>query len=203
MISAGAKTFFRLGFSSLVAVSMVASVMFIHWYVEGVWAQTLSGLPAHTKLLENLAAIKIKATHQRYVPISREARLLAYQHSPTLNQLSGIIDAPDNPYKMESERVLGMPGEVGAGWIWHIFNDAAAKRGIKNVIELDRFYKQANSELDAAFKAGKLSKEFVLYPLLGSDPAVWLPFIWDGLSNVFVGATQAIGPQCRLGDGLV
>lgn len=189
------KTFFRFGFSSLIATMMVFGVMSIHWYLEGVWAQTLSGLPAHTNLLARLAAIKVQAPHQRFVPISREARFLAYQNSPTLSQLRPIIEAADNPYKLESERVLGMAGEVGAGWIWHIFNDAAAKHGIKTVRELDRFYRQANAELDTAFTDGKLGKEFVLQPLLGSDSSVWLPFIRDGLSNVLVGATRAPEPQ--------
>jgi len=185
----------RAGGAGLVAAALVSGFALIHWWSAGVWTNSLAELPSHSRFLSRLAAIETGSVQQRYFPISREARMLAYAHSPALDRLRGTLEAPDNPYMKESERVLNMPGEIGAGWIWHVFNDAAARQGITKPAELDALYSRINDELDLAFASGKLRRRHVLHPLLGGDAGAWLPYLGEGLANVLVVSTHAMIPQ--------
>jgi hypothetical protein len=138
-------------------------------------------------MLSRLAAIDTHRPAIRFVPISHEALRLAYRNSPTLARFQSSVENPDNPYRRESERVLRLPGEIGAGWIWHVFNAAAPSLGIVKARDLDDTYAKVNQELDVAFAADSLHKRFVLHPILGAEPGVWLPFIPAGITHVLEG----------------
>jgi len=173
----------------LCCVAVILPVVWIHEHELGVSALSIAELPSHTGLLTRLASIDDGEPGIRFVPVRQEAIALAFRNSPTLARFEPVVDARDNPYRKESERVLALPGEIGAGWIWHIFNAAAPMVGIKTAAKLDATYRQVNAELDASFASGTLKKRFVLHPLIGATPSVWLPFLPAGIGHVLDAAT--------------
>ena len=173
-------------------VVVVLALSFAHYEADGLWTGSTADMASHTAMLKRLASIETDRPAIRFVPISHEARRLAYEASPTLARFRSAVEAPDNPYLVESQRVLGMPGEIGAGWIWHLFNAAGPVVGYRSAHDLDVAYGHVNDELDAAFAGGKLRHEFVLHPLFGSNPAVWLPYVPSGIQHVVVNMRSAI-----------
>lgn len=163
--------------SALVTVSaaataalLVFSVSAIHYFTDGVSARAYSSMSGHAELLGNLAAIDTGEKTARYVPISGAARALGYQVSPTLRKYRATIEDPGNTYQSAS-RNAGFPaGEIGAGWIWHVFNNALFNQlpGAKPA-SIEAEYSRINSELVAGFKEGTLKRRFVIHPLIGGD----------------------------------
>lgn len=151
----------------LTPILMVQSLSIAHYFATGVYTRNLSSLPSHMEFLGKLAAIDTHAQHIKSVPISFKARQLAYQASPTLKKFEKSIENPDGVYQAVS-RASGLPvGEIGAGWIWHVFSDSIFQ-GLNTggVVSLDNTYKQINKELDAAFSSDILQRRFVLHPFL-------------------------------------
>lgn len=174
----------------VITFCIMTSVSLIHWLRDGVWARSLTEMTDHTRLLSNLAAIKTKSAAQRFIPISKEARQLAYSCSPSLQRLKPVIEDPNNMYQQVSAAALGRPGEIGAGWIWHLFT-AAVSQGANTPRKIQACYRQINLELEDAFKSGKLSRQFVLQPLLGADQMVWLPHLGSSFRNVLTAMEHA------------
>lgn len=165
------------------AVSGAPSVF--HYLSNGVWTKTMASMPSHMRLLRNLAKIDSGDGAVKYVTVSKKSRELAYAVSPTLELLRGHIERPDNMYVEASHRVGGLPlGEIGVGWIWHVFNDAALSviPNPKTVKDLDEFWVNTNREIEAAFNAGRLKSRFVIHPFVKAG--VFEPFsnILDGVS---------------------
>lgn len=154
-----------------VALSLASGPAVFHGVVDGVWGSTMSQMPSHMRLLRNLASIDIRP-HERHVSVSSQARALAYAHSPTLARLRDTVERADNSYVLASQHQGGLPaGEIGNGWIWHVFNDAAIQQlpNPRTVGNLSRFWGQVNAELEAAFSEGRLQRRSVVHPLIAGD----------------------------------
>lgn len=167
-------------------VSVTPSVF--HYFSNGVWTKTIASMPSHMRLLRNLAKIDSGDCSVKYVTVTKKSRELAYAVSPTLALLRGHIERPDNMYIEASNRVGGLPlGEIGVGWIWHVFNDAALSviPNPKTVKDLDVFWVNTNREIEAAFATGRLKSRFVIHPFVASG--VFQPF-----SNILAGVSAAM-----------
>ncbi|WP_066734497.1 MULTISPECIES: hypothetical protein [Hyphomicrobiales] len=154
-----------------VALSLANSPAVFHGVVDGVWGSTMSQMPSHMRLLRNLASIDVRP-RVRYISVSSQARALAYAHSPTLAGLRDTVERADSPYVLASQHQGGLPaGEIGNGWIWHVFNDAAIQQlpNPRTVGNLSRFWDQVNAELEAAFSEGRLQRRSVVHPLIAGD----------------------------------
>lgn len=179
--------------------AIAEGVATFHWVTKDVYARTLPTLPSHMELLNNLASIDTGATPIIRVPISSAAREMAYGVSPSLRRLRTNIENPENMYQLASAR-SGLPnGEIGAGWIWHVFNDGSLRiLSQKKLKDLDSFYHSANSEIESAFENGLLKKRFVLHPLLGGSlidifiklPVELLKVYWSSFQSTTYVADQ-------------
>ncbi|MCU4121263.1 hypothetical protein [Variovorax sp. N23] len=143
-----------------------------HWAVQGVWVKTLPQLPSHMKLLSNLAAIDVGSDRTPRISVSKEARLKAYAASPSLSILKPHIEDEKNMY-MAASHAAGLPaGEIGNGWVWHVFNDAALAvlPNPRTVESLDAFWGKVNNELESAYASDALRRRFVLHPFISGGP---------------------------------
>lgn len=151
--------------------SIGGSVSTYHYVTKGVFVRTISTIPSHMDLLRNLASIDDGAPINR-VPITKAQRDAAYQASPTLKQLRDYIENPENMYQMASLQAGFPTGEIGAGWVWHVFNDAAIQKlPQKSLKNLNEYYLTINRELTSAFERGAIRKKFVIHPLLAGNTA--------------------------------
>lgn len=189
---AAARSTIRLVATMVLAYAVVSLGPKIYFQAtKGVWADSIGTLPSHMGLLQRLASIDDGEPPLKFVAVSSKARKLAYQVSPTLRTLAPTIERADNMYQRASLDVGKLPpGEIGSGWIWHVFNDAAISTmtGDRTPAHLSAFWDQANKELDAAFASGRLASRAVLHPLLG--PGILRPFatLPHGLSTAFEGS---------------
>ncbi|MGI4779702.1 MAG: hypothetical protein ACRYGA_16570 [Janthinobacterium lividum] len=150
------------------AVVMVESVNWIHLNKSGVFARTLAGLPGHTLLLRNLAEIDADETAIHYVPVSAKARGLAYKASPTLQKYMPSVEDHDSIFQRVSRETGLPPGEIGAGWIWHVFNVPVLQ--VNGVVGGELEYRRMNNELEAGFKSGLLKRKFILHSFATAPP---------------------------------
>ncbi|MCE9551580.1 MAG: hypothetical protein K8R50_11400 [Betaproteobacteria bacterium] len=168
------------------AFSVAGSVSTFHFITKGVFARTIMTLPSHMELLLKLASIETKAPSINRVPITKAQRESAYLASPTLKRLREHIEDPKNMYQIASLRAGFPVGEIGAGWVWHVFNDAAFKElPNKTLKDLNEFYFNTNLELRQSFERGILNKGFVIHPLLGGNINGLLSRLSDSSNAVY------------------
>jgi hypothetical protein len=174
-----------IGTIAVVAYGLVGAVLLMHYLTNGVAAGSLATLPGHVELLKNLARIDTQEESVRFVPISKKARGMAYDVSPALRELKLIIESPENPYQVASRQHHLPEGEIGAGWIWHVFNNAAfSKIGSQGVRGVNAYYGKINHELETAFSHGTLKKTFVVHPLFGNNLFVGVDYFPSSLLRV-------------------
>ena len=170
------------------AFSVAGSVSTFHFITKGVFARTIMTLPSHMELLLKLGSIETKAPSINRVPISKAQRESAYLASPTLRRLRERIEDPKNVYQIASLQAGFPVGEIGAGWVWHVFNDAALKElPHKTLKDLNEFYFNINLELRQSFERGILSEGFVIHPLLGGNINGLLPRFLESSVAVYRG----------------
>ena len=169
-------------------------VLLEHGRTEGVRSSTFAEIPSHLALLKRLASIDTGEPPLRFIPISHRARQLAYDASPTFERFKAPVEDPTNVHQVASVESLGKPGEIGAGWIWHVFILAGQTLGHRSPRELDATFRQVNEELDAAFASGRLTKHVVIHPLIGAL-STWAPHFPESLLAVANRAWSAVPPQ--------
>ena len=189
-----------IGTLAIAAYGLAGAVLLMHYLTNGVAAGSLATLPSHIALLKNLARIDTNEESVRFVPITKKAREMAYAESPTFRELKLIIESPDNPYQVVSSQHHLPQGEIGAGWIWHVFNNAAfSKAGNQGVQGIDASYRKINQELENAFSNGSLHQKFLIHPLLGSNLSAGMPFLASSLFSVVDKSLSAIPFQPDMG----
>lgn len=188
------------------AVGLVQGVNLIHWHKSGVFARTLPGLPGHMRMLRQLAEIETGEADIRYVPVSARARLLAYRASPTLGKYASSIEDRGSIFQTVS-REAGLPsGEIGAGWIWHVFNVAIL--GANGTVQGAQEYEKINAELTSGFDSGLLKKRFILHSFAAAPaPEIFrrLPGgVWEVAKKTFQTYPQGsdLGQEKELFDAV-
>ncbi len=178
MISGAAGALVIAGASAAV---LPATMILYNGWRYGVLTLSFVEMPGHMRLLKALARIETGERNRRFVPVSRKAREMAYAKSPTLARFAPEVENPETSFQKESLAAIGLPGEIGAGWIWHVFNSAAGPLGVAAPRDLDATYRQATREIEEGFQSAP--RRFVPHPFLGGDASAWLPYLGDGLSH--------------------
>ena len=164
----------------------------------GVMTKNFVEMPSHMRLLKTLASIETGEKNLRFVPVSKKAREIAYAYSPTLQRFRDAVESPQSSYQQASMLMIGVPGEIGAGWIWHVFNAAAPEIGLTRLVDLDRTYRQAIKEIEAGLETNHAARRFVPHPFLGGQMSVWLPFVWNGMRHA---VDCLMSPPSPMADG--
>jgi hypothetical protein len=84
-----------------------------------------------------------------FISISRIQREKAYSISPNFNELSEIIENPDNSWRDFSCNSLKICDDFSTGWVYWAIRDAAAQKGYFNsLIENQEFFRQVANEIE-------------------------------------------------------
>ena len=139
---------------------------------------------------------------KRYAPITSGTLQRAFDVSPTFAQLRPQFDGPlGEAWRTETHRRVGVPHEIGVGWIVWATRHAASAAGVFDTPEeSQRFFKKAAQEINAACDDGRLPTRFVvggfLDPLGQSGGLSGLPASLARVGARFI----ARWPRSTMGD---
>ncbi|MCB0208459.1 MAG: hypothetical protein KDJ52_04000 [Anaerolineae bacterium] len=96
--------------------------------------------------------------HRHFVPINEQARLLAYDASPSFRTLKRYLEGPARKTwtKFGCQRV-GVCDDIAGGWFtWAVKNAATAAGYYQTPATSEAFYQKMADEINAACESGKL-----------------------------------------------
>lgn len=155
----------------LVATLVSAAIYSFNYAVFHSFARSEMNAPAFQSLFHSLLRIK-PAQEKRYAPITGDALSQAFAISPTFARLQPELEgAMGENWRIETFRRVGVPNEIGAGWIvWAIRQAANARGYFTTPAKAQEFFKKSAQEINQACDDGRLQTRFVLDGFL--DPLV-------------------------------
>ena len=135
------------------------------------------------------------------VPVSKEARMRAYQVSPTFLELKDYLESENNGWRKCGN---GDSTEIKGAWFMWALRSATSEAGYhENLPKSEEFYKKIEIEINTAFKNGKLKKK---------KNISFLSFTWDNRFTLptirklktivhFVSAFQGYSPYPIISTG--
>lgn len=151
----------------------LASANFVRW---GVPVRYELGAPEYQRAMAALNRIDV-GRGPLYVTVTRRARQLAYQYSPTFAELKPFFEGASGRFlEAHTARFTGQPGEIGNGWFYWALRDAAAGAGWHTDARMaEKKYGELADELEEAFRSGKLKSYSSLSPaFLDPDLGKWI-----------------------------
>jgi hypothetical protein len=128
-----------------------------------------------------------------WVSVERESLEKAYEVSPTLATIQEALSNRVGP--RWAAATLGQTKdaeEIGGSAFFFALREAAMEEGIhKDALSAHNFYSKINSELETAFKEGKLEKRFVLTSYIDPEISDWITRLPSGLART---ASYGYGP---------
>lgn len=109
--------------------------------------------------------LRIQPTEPKgYVPITSDTLHRAFASSPTFATIQTQLEGSHGEsWRVETERRVGVPHEIGVGWIVWATRHAASAAGVFDTVEKSqRFFKKAAREINAACDEGRLPTRFVI-----------------------------------------
>jgi hypothetical protein len=169
---------------------LVVTVNYVNYRTFGDFAKSEMTAPSYLEACRALR--RIKPSHdQRFIPVSREARQLAYGVSPTFALLQPQFEGKlGQDWTLETFTSHGISGEIGAGWFHWAFRNAADRAGMhSSAAQAKRFYKRVAKEINLACDQGRLPHRPVISTF--ADPTAglglaYLPQSFHRITTLFV-----------------
>lgn len=133
------------------------------------------------------ALLRIKPSQpQRFIPVSREAREIAYSISPTFAQLKPHFEGKvGQDWEMETLSTHGIRDEIGAGWFRFALRNVAASAGIyQNPATASHFYRQTAKEINLACDQKRIPSRFIISTFLDPGAINALRFLPESLGRI-------------------
>lgn len=146
-----------------VAALAITGVYTANYFVYRSFAR--SEMTAHSFQALFHALLRIRPSEpKRYAPITTDTLHRAFNVSPAFAQLRPQFDGPlGEAWRTETYRRVGVPNEIGVGWIVWATRHAASVGGVfETPEESQRFFKNAAREINIACDDGRLPTRFVV-----------------------------------------
>jgi hypothetical protein len=173
---------------------LLLTVNYINYRTFG--AFTKSDMTAPSYLDAYRALRRIKPSHeQRFIPVSREARQLAYGVSPTFALLRPDFEGKlGQDWTYETFTSHGISGEIGAGWFHWAFRNVADRAGMhSSAARAKSFYKSVAREINRACEEGRLPHRLVLSSFADPTAALGLPYLPQSFHKITTLFVRAYG----------
>lgn len=121
--------------------------------------------------------------------VSISTRMLekAYSASPTFNELRPYLEGPvGQKWRGITSEALDARGEIGTGWFYWAFREAAANAGWHfSAPHAEQKYRAVSQELHVAFEKGTLGERHSFVPMtLDPDIQKWIPALPASLGKM-------------------
>lgn len=150
----------------------------------GLWATNELGATNYVRAFQSLQ--QIDAPSNRFIPISKAAREMAYEVSPAFAELRWFLEESDGAKwtRHEAEMFAGT-SDLYAGNVYWLLRDALQYKGYyKTAATAQAFYGRIADEIQQAFRDGRLKKRWVPVPFIDPNLSAWLPYFPASLYNV-------------------
>lgn len=104
----------------------------------------------------------------RFVPVSTEAREIAYSISPSFQELRPVLEDRSNFAFFWTKKAQGIDNEMAAGWFYWMLRDATFQAGYKTASSSDLFYNKIAAEINSAIEEKHIESRIVLFNFI--DP---------------------------------
>lgn len=162
-----------------------------NWAKTGLFMSTEISSGGYASACKALLSIKPK-TSLRFIPVTKEARQAAYAVSPAFKELQPYLEGT-NFGTLETQRTLGIEGEIAAGWFYWVLKQSAEFAGHgKSPREMNAYFQQVADEINSAFNNGKLPYRAARLDLVDPDTSNFLPYLSGSLlklGRVFISTT--------------
>jgi hypothetical protein len=152
-------------------ILLTVAIYSLNFLQDGHFAKRGLLIKEEQQLIKSLISIKPSKSY-RYIPITTEARLMAYKASPTLAQFQHSLEDQESFKFTSSANYTGVPGEMDI--MRHIVTYSHEVAQNKPDIARRKILTQINNELENAFTNGTLPKRFALTYAIDPDYNNWL-----------------------------
>lgn len=148
----------------------------------GLFVTTEMEAPGFTALCKALLRIKPSKSF-RMVPITTEARQMAYSVSPTFAKLKPELENT-SAWVYPKTPGSGVQGQVIAAHIYWFLREAVAQAGqFQSARQADAFFAQAAREINKGLAEGRLPKRFVAVNFFDPKISDFLPYLPGSFEN--------------------
>jgi hypothetical protein len=169
---------FNFILAPLLAVLFVGlSIATINYVKIGLFVNNELSASGYQRAIKSLNSIDVGRT-PRHATVTKAARALAYEVSPTFKELQPFFDGEPGQ-QLAANPQIGVEGEIGNGWFYWAFRDAGAYAGwFTKAKHADKKYAAIADELNQAFANGKLIKRpFVVSSFVDPDFGKWVGLV--------------------------
>jgi hypothetical protein len=155
----------------------------LNYFSFGLFAKSDFSAPGFRHALKALTAIAPPHPTPRFLIVSNEALELAGQVSQTFRELlPDFLGKRGQGWATFGRAQTHLREGIAPGWFpWALRDIAAAAGHHRTAVEANAFYQRIADELDAAFKAERLRKRYILSAYIDPDFGRNLPFISQAL----------------------
>jgi hypothetical protein len=146
-----------------VAAMAIIGVYTTNYFVYRSFARSEMTARSFQSLFHGLLRIR-PSEPKRYVPITSDTLHRAFKVSSTFAKLRTQFDGPlGEAWRIETYRRVGVPNEIGVGWIVWATRQAASAVGVFDTAKKSqRLFKKAAREINSACDDGRLPTRFVV-----------------------------------------
>ena len=151
----------------------------INYKKFGLFVSTDMSAPGYTAAYKALLRIKPPSSI-RFIPVTKDVRRVAYAVSPSFKELESFLERESAMGMFETERHMGIKGEIAAGWFYWALREATAVAGHHtSAVEADAYYQRIADEINSAIDTGRLPGRLVLMTFLDPEISNYLPYLPD------------------------
>lgn len=171
-----------LGFNFIVAPVLAVfllglSIASVNYAKIGLFVNNELSASGYQRAIKSLNSIDVGTT-PRHATVTKAARALAYDASPTFRELQPFFDGEPGQ-QLAANPQIGVQGEIGNGWFYWALRDAGAYAGwFTKAKHADKKYAAIADELTKAFDSGALPKRpFVVSSFVDPDFGKWIGLV--------------------------
>ena len=161
----------------MATVVLTAALCTVNGLRYGVWITSDFSAPNFLRAYQGLQSIAVEHP-RRFIPVSQEARANAYSVSPAFSELRPHLDGPVENWGATAGRLMGLSGDIGAGWFhWSLRAAVEAAGYYRDAQATEAFYGRVADDIERAFRSGQLLKRAAPIPFVDPAVALWLPHL--------------------------
>jgi hypothetical protein len=161
------------------------SIKTLNYIKFGVFVTNEMSAPGYTAAYEALQRISPDKPI-RFVPVPRDVREKAYLVSPAFRELKPYLEGdPGQAWAAETQRVMGIRRQIGAGWFYWALRDAVALSGHEQTAsQAESYYFRIAREVDTAIRERKIPGRRVLVAFIDPDISNYLPYLGQSFLKI-------------------